>query len=83
MARLNATKVRNDFADTLNRVAYRGERIILHRRGKDVAALIPIEDLKLLEELEDRLDAEAARKALAESDERIPYEEVRRKLGLP
>jgi transcriptional regulator with XRE-family HTH domain len=34
------------------------------------------------EELEDRLDVEAAKKALAESDERIPYEDVRKALGL-
>ena len=65
---------------------YKGERIIIQRRGKDVAALIPVEDLRLLERLveeeEDRLDVEAARKALAESDERIPYEEVRKELGL-
>lgn len=31
---------------------------------------------------EDRIDVEAAREALAESDERIPYEQVRRELGL-
>ena len=36
----------------------------------------------MLEALEDRLDVEAARKALAESDERIPYEKVRKELGL-
>lgn len=34
------------------------------------------------EDLEDHLDVEAAQKALAESDERIPYKEVRKKLGL-
>jgi hypothetical protein len=34
-----------------------------------------------LEELEDRSDVEAARAALAESKERIPYEHARRKLG--
>jgi len=34
------------------------------------------------EELEDRFDVEAAREALAESDERIPYEVVRKDLGL-
>jgi hypothetical protein len=43
-------------------------------------------DLKLLERLiedaEDRLDVKAARDALAESDERIPYAAVRRKLRL-
>jgi PHD/YefM family antitoxin component YafN of YafNO toxin-antitoxin module len=67
-------------------VSYGGERIVLGRHGRDVAALISVEDLKLfdklLEEYEDRIDIEAARESLAESDERIPYEQVRRELGL-
>jgi prevent-host-death family protein len=66
MTRLSATKAREVFSDTLNRVAYGGERIILHRRGRDLAALVSLEDLNLLRELEDRLDLEAARKALKE-----------------
>ena len=86
MTRLNASDARKDFADILNRVAFGGERIVLHRRGKDVAAMISVEELRLLERLleeyEDREDVKAAREALAESDERISYEEVRRELGL-
>jgi nicotinate-nucleotide adenylyltransferase len=35
-----------------------------------------------IEEIEDREDIEAARQALAESDERIPYDQIRRELGL-
>lgn len=76
-----ASKVRDDFAETLNTVAYGGERIMLERHGKPVAAIISIEDLTFLEEMEDRLDVEAAVAALAESDERIPYGQARRKLG--
>lgn len=86
MMRLNVVELRQSLADTLNRAEYQGERIVIHRRGKDAAAIIPIDDLKLFERLiedaEDRLDAEAARAALAESDERIPYAKVRRELGL-
>ena len=41
-----------------------------------------VEDLAALEALEDQRDIEAADAALAESDERIPYEKVRRELGL-
>lgn len=86
MKRLNVVELRQSLAEILNRAEYQGERIVIHRRGKDAAALIPIEDLKLLERLieeaEDRLDVEAARVALAESDDRIPYAEVRRRLGL-
>lgn len=83
---LSAMQARRAFAETLNRVAVGKERIVLTRRGRPVAALVPVEDLRLyerlLEEYEDRLDVQAARAALAESDERIPYEKIRRELGL-
>ena len=81
MTRLAASTVRDTLGDTLNRVAYRGERIILERHGKAVAALVSVEDLSFLESLEDRLDIEAVRLARQEA-ETIPYEEVRRKAGL-
>ncbi len=85
-ARLPAGKVRQDFAETVNRVAYGGERVVLHRRGRNLAALIPLEDLALLEELEDRQDAEEARKALASAkakgEKPIPWAQAKKKLGL-
>ena len=86
MTRLNVVELRQSLADVLNRAEYRGERIVIHRRGKDAAAIISIEDLKLLERLiedaEDRLDVTAAREALAESSERIPYAKARERSGL-
>jgi len=82
MKRINASAVREDFADILNQVAYAGERIILHRRGKNVAALVSIADLELLQDLEDRLDNAAADAALSEPGESIPWEQVRQELDL-
>ncbi len=67
MTRLKASDARHEFADVLNRVAYRGERIVLHRRGKDVAAIVSLEDLQILEELEDARDLKDARAALKEA----------------
>jgi len=81
MTRLAATAVRDTFGDTLNRVAYQGERILLERHGKAVAALVSVDDLSRLEALEDRDDLAAVRKARRERG-RVPYEEVRRKAGL-
>ena len=66
MTRVSASKAREELAETLNRVAYGGERIILERRGKNLAALVPMEDLELIRELEDRIDLETARRALKE-----------------
>ena len=66
MTRIATGKVRQAFAETMNRVANGRERIVLHRRGKDVAALIPLEDLTLLEALEDRLDCPGSREGSRE-----------------
>jgi len=79
---LPATKAREQFADIINRVSYRGERVVLERRGKGVAALVPVEDLQLLEALEDRLDVEAARAALAEKGPSLPWSKLKAELGI-
>jgi len=85
MSSISISKVRSAFADTLNRVRYGKERVIIHRRNKDMAAIVPIEDLLLLEEIEDRIDIEDARKVLEEYErtgEAISIEEYRTKRGL-
>ncbi|MBI3271171.1 MAG: type II toxin-antitoxin system Phd/YefM family antitoxin [Planctomycetes bacterium] len=51
MTKMDATKARADFSDTLNRVAYGGKRILLLRRGRPVAAMVTPEDLERLEAL--------------------------------
>ena len=88
MTRLNVSKAREEFPEVVNRAAYGKERTIVSRRGKDLAAVISIDDLHLLERLAreetDRLDLEDARAALAEAEEKgtIPLEEARKRLGL-
>ena len=73
MTRLNVTKAQEEFPDIVNRAAYGKERTIVSRRGKDLAAVIPIEDLRLLERLArdemDRQDLEDARAALKEAEQ--------------
>jgi len=46
--------------------------------------VVPVEDLNLLEAIEDRLDLEDIEKALAdpENKEAIPWEKVKKELGL-
>ena len=84
MVKVEATAARNGFSDLINKVRYGSDRVLIERRGKDVAALIPIEDLRLLEILEDQIDIEAARKALAnpKNKVRVPLEQVKKRLGL-
>lgn len=79
-------EIRNNMADAINRVAYQGERVILERRGKGVAAIVSMEDLALLEALETREDVKAARKALAEMKRKgvkpLPWAQMKKELGL-
>ncbi|MBA5867440.1 MAG: type II toxin-antitoxin system prevent-host-death family antitoxin [Nitrospira sp. CR1.3] len=84
MAHLPASKAREGFADTINRVAYGKERVVLRRRGKEVAAVVPIDDLRLLEELEDRIDLVDARTALAElkTKRAKPLDAILKDIGL-
>ena len=84
MTRLNASVARSDFSSTMNRVAYGKDRVVLHRRGKDLVAIVPVEDLQLLEELEARVDLDEARAALKEADKKgtIPWEKIKKDLGL-
>jgi prevent-host-death family protein len=81
MTRLAATVVRDTFSETVNRVAYQGERIALERHGKTVAALVSAEDLELLQALDDRIDLAAARRALKEPGHR-DWARVKAGLGL-
>ena len=84
--RLSVSEFRKDASEVLNRVAYQGKRIVIHRRNKDVAVLVSLEDAKFLEELEDQQDLEDFRKAkkeFAESGEpTISLEEVAKELGI-
>ena len=81
MTKLAATAVRDSFSETINRVAYTGERIALERRGKTVAAIVSAEDLELLQALEDRIDLAAVRRALREPGSRN-WAKVKTELGL-
>ena len=84
MGSVSVTEAREIFSDLLNRVVYAGERVVLERRGKPLAAIVSMDDLRLLETLEDELDVKAAEAALADPENReaIPWEKVKTELGL-
>ncbi len=51
MLRASVTEVARNFADYLNRVAFRGERFLLIRGGRPVAELSPVPTARTLGEL--------------------------------
>lgn len=56
MTRIEATRARNEFSETLNQVAYGRSRVVVRRHGRDVAALVPMSDLQALIECLDGHD---------------------------
>ena len=79
---MTTADARKHFADIVNKVAYGNEPIVLTRRGQEIAALISIEELELLQQIEDRMDIEDAKKALAEPGDNISAQDFWKQLGL-
>lgn len=63
---INTIEAKEEFSDLLSRVSHQKERIILARRGKEIAAIIPIEDLHRLQSTEQQSDLSEAIEALQE-----------------
>lgn len=88
IVRMTTTEAQDNFDETVNRVASGEDRVILSKDGKDVAAVISIEEFWFLEriiaDLEDEIDLEDARAALAEAKEKgtISLAEMKAELGL-
>jgi prevent-host-death family protein len=51
MDSISTADARQNLAELINRVAYGKERVVLTRHGKEIAALVPVEDLTLVERL--------------------------------
>jgi prevent-host-death family protein len=70
MTTLSTTEAQEKFSELLRRVGADKERIVLTLAGEELVAVVPIEDLALVEALEDRADIEEAREALLEAREK-------------
>ena len=82
MITVTTAEARKKLAEIVNKVAYGKEPVILTRRGEEIAALISMEELELLQLIEDRMDIEDAKKALAEPGKNISAEKAWKELGL-
>ena len=80
--KISAADARKKFANIINRVAYGKESLVLTRRGEALAAIVSMEDLKLLQEVEEQMDIDDAWKARKEQGENISWEKLREELEL-
>ena len=82
LRKISTADARKKLANIVNRVAFGKEAFILTRRGEAVAALVSVEDLRLLQEMEERMDANDAWKARSESEATVSWEELKKELNL-
>ena len=84
MTSMPVTAARDELAEVVNRVAYGKERICLTRHGKGVACVVSMDEARLLDLIEDRLDLSDALEALKELGERGPasWDSLKAELGV-
>ena len=81
MDTFSTSVARGSLGHIISRVFYTQERIVLKKNGKEAAALVSLDDLRLLEALENEADAAAVKKALREKGT-VAWDEVKARLGL-
>ena len=83
MLERSASDARQNFSEIINQVAYGGERVVIQRHGKELAAVIPISDIALLRDLETHIDLADARLAVKEIQDSgtVSIDDLKMKLG--
>ena len=84
MENVSAADARKQLAELLNRAAYGKESFVVTRHGKEMGAIVPVEDLALLERLKRFASREELAAALREIDEEgtVSWDAVKKTLGL-
>lgn len=84
MKQVSTAETRKHMSELLNRAAYGGERFVVTRHGKELAAIVPLDEVTLL----DRLRSLLARKEFEAAVEEVrtvgtrSWDDVRRDLDL-
>jgi prevent-host-death family protein len=87
MTRVSVAEARRDLAGILNRVSVANDRVVITRHDQDVAAIISIDEIRLLDALidkwEDEQDVADANAALLEArEDRVSWDDLKRELNL-
>lgn len=79
---ISTIDAKEEFSELINRVSHLKERIILTRRDKEIAAIIPMEDFLQLQASKDKNDLNEAIEALKEARQQGTFslDELKEKL---
>ena len=84
MENISAADARKQLAELLNRAAYGKERFVLTRHGKEMGAIVPVEDLDLLDRLKEFASKKEVAAALREIEDEgtSSWDSIKKSLGL-
>ena len=75
-------EARATFSTIVNQAAFGKVRFVLTRNGKNIVALVPVEDLEALEAIETKIDLQEARRRLAHPGKTVSVAQLRKTLGI-
>jgi prevent-host-death family protein len=76
---ISSSDARKKFSDLLNESGFGKERKVITRKGKGVAAVVPLEDLQTIETLEDEIDVRESKRILNDPEtEWLDWEDVKK-----
>ena len=83
---MSTSQLRCEIGKTVSRAEFGKERIIIQRRGKPAAAIVPVEDIEMLELAEEMLVdqglIEEAERRHSTSEGTLSLDELKDRLGL-
>jgi prevent-host-death family protein len=86
MNRVSTTAAQEQFPELIRRASKDKERTVLTSRGKTIAAIIPVEELSILEKLlearEDTEDVAAVKQWRKRPGKTVSFKEICRKRGI-
>lgn len=81
MPQLSIAEASQHFSELIKNTTAKKQRTLITQSGHNVAVLLPLEDLALLQKVEDILDYQEAIEALDEPGENISLEALKKELG--
>jgi prevent-host-death family protein len=87
MPRISVAEARRTLPDILNRASYAHERTVITRHDEDVAAVISMDELRLLDVLIERFEndediADARAELLLAREDRVAWDDIKSEFGL-
>jgi prevent-host-death family protein len=84
MKQVTTAEARRHMAELVNRAAYGGERFVVTRHGKELVAIVPLQEATLLDRVRGLLEARDYEAALREVRDigTVAWKDVRRELDL-